>query len=261
MWLGTDWAKVITPVLGCAAGPADVIQTPQSADLDDDGIPEAVITAQCPTSTSPSSVVVLGFSGVYAPTSAKGLLASYAAAERFVSATTTVATGKIAIAGVGRSMATANCCPDVKVQLTYTTIGADPRPASRVVELLPTSEPGSYRGFITPSKNIVCGELWPDKPEKGAICNLTVVDYPTQACDDETEPGNVWIVDPSGRMQQNEPKTCRGDQAMYRYRVPIPYGTTVVIGSVSCAVSEQGVTCTNRDGHGITMSRSAWRVF
>lgn len=252
---------MITPVLGCPAGPAEVIQNPQSADLDHDGTPEAVITAQCPTSTSPSSVVVLAFSGVYAPTSAQGIIAKYAASERFVSATTTVASGKVSVAGVGRSMATANCCPDVRVQLTYTTIGADPKPARRVVELLPTTEPGSYRGFITPSKNIVCGGLSPDMPEKGAVCNLTVVDYPTQACDDETEPGNVWIISPSGRMQQNGPETCRGDQATYRYQVPIPYGTTVVLGPVSCTVSESGVMCTNRDGHGITMSRSAWRVF
>lgn len=62
-------------------------------------------------------------------------------------------------------------------------------------------------------------------------------------------------------MSQQEPHTCRGDSVMVIENVTAPYGTTVVINGVDCAVEKTAVTCTNRDGHGFTIARDNWSVF
>ena len=57
--------------------------------------------------------------------------------------------------------------------------------------------------------------------------------------------------------------SCRSDDfvAVHQWPDPTPYGSTVQLGDVSCDVEETGLTCTNLDGHGFTLSRAANTVF
>jgi len=41
----------------------------------------------------------------------------------------------------------------------------------------------------------------------------------------------------------------------------VDYGTTADLGVATCEVSEQGVVCTNSDGHGISLAKGAWSQF
>ncbi len=41
----------------------------------------------------------------------------------------------------------------------------------------------------------------------------------------------------------------------------VDYGTTVDFGLGTCAVCEQGVRCTNSDGHGFTVAKAAHTKF
>ena len=49
-------------------------------------------------------------------------------------------------------------------------------------------------------------------------------------------------------------------KALVRY-VDLPYGRTWRHGAFSCASRVTGVTCRNRAGHGLFVSRQSWRAW
>lgn len=71
---------------------------------------------------------------------------------------------------------------------------------------------------------------------------------------------SVWL-EPAGRpgFWCSSNAAFSGPNA-YWPRYDFPYGSAVAGGGVRCASSEAGVRCTNRDGHGFTLSRER-RVF
>ena len=42
---------------------------------------------------------------------------------------------------------------------------------------------------------------------------------------------------------------------------PTPYGTTVVVGDITCQVEQTGVRCSNADQQGLSLSRRAFATF
>jgi hypothetical protein len=67
--------------------------------------------------------------------------------------------------------------------------------------------------------------------------------------------GPVAQLDATGPSQESSCKEDFFDAGSWPD--PTPYGTTVKLGDVSCDVEESGLTCTNTEGHGFTMSRSS----
>jgi len=54
---------------------------------------------------------------------------------------------------------------------------------------------------------------------------------------------------------------CAGDTVIDPGAGVLDYGRSVVLGGVSCSSARDGMTCTNREGHGFTVARAAQRVF
>lgn len=70
--------------------------------------------------------------------------------------------------------------------------------------------------------------------------------------------GTIATVDLAGEARISG---CAGDSKIQLSHYPIGYGTTVHFAPADCAVAETGVTCTNRDGHGFTLSSAAFQPF
>jgi len=55
--------------------------------------------------------------------------------------------------------------------------------------------------------------------------------------------------------------SCAGDTAMLPNAPVLRYGSTWRKGGFACRSRTTGLRCTNRAGHGFTLSRQAWRIF
>ena len=53
---------------------------------------------------------------------------------------------------------------------------------------------------------------------------------------------------------------CAGDTTLHS-GPSLPYGHTNAVDGLSCASAPTGMTCTNRDNHGFTISRDVYRLF
>ena len=71
--------------------------------------------------------------------------------------------------------------------------------------------------------------------------------------------GPIVRLDATGYSRES---SCRGDFFdSVSWPDPTPYGTTVKLGDISCDVEETGLTCTNLESHGFTLSRSGIKPF
>lgn len=107
--------------------------------------------------------------------------------------------------------------------------------------------------FSTPSGNISCAVLsdaarcdiversW-QPPAKPADCPL---DWGPTLGVEGTQPGRFACV----------------SDTVYRPEVVLPYGRRVTVGSMSCDVVAEGVTCRSAAGHGFFLSRESYRLF
>jgi hypothetical protein len=107
--------------------------------------------------------------------------------------------------------------------------------------------------FHTPSLNIGCnaynGYLRCDigqkswrGPSRPASCPLAY--------------GDSFTMSGTGRPAW----TCHGDTAL-RLGPVLPYGATWHSGPFTCTSRVNGLTCTNRRGHGFFLSRQSYRIF
>lgn len=108
--------------------------------------------------------------------------------------------------------------------------------------------------LITPSGNIECAV------RNGQFgCTLKEFDFDLG---DERCPGTrgpLVELDATGPSRES---SCRGDFfADITWPDPTPYGTSVLLGVIACDVEETGLTCTNPQGHGFSMSRSTVQPF
>lgn len=123
---------------------------------------------------------------------------------------------------------------------------------------------GTLPGIRSPSGNITCLYV-ADKPQF-LLCQIAKADY--QAKLRRHCASAPYYVDWAGFSLSASGKgviACAGGPAYNpqtehpRY-VTLAYGKTWRQGPFTCRSETAGVTCTNRAGHGVFVSRAAWRV-
>jgi hypothetical protein len=115
-----------------------------------------------------------------------------------------------------------------------------------------------YVTFQSPSGNIHCAIYqWEDSAE--ARCDLMELvpsDLP-QPEDCELDWGQAFAVAKMGRAGL----ACVGDTVTDPENDVLIYGEAVSLGGLSCVSAKTGMTCTNAEGHGFTVSKSKQELF
>ncbi len=116
------------------------------------------------------------------------------------------------------------------------------------------ADPSSFGAFSTPTNNIMCG-----RAADQLMCFISQRDFAVGACD-VGQPGFTIALKATGPATVSN---CANDAstALKEQTQVVQYGATVEMGVARCAVSEQGVRCTNSDGHGFTLARSGHSEF
>ena len=111
--------------------------------------------------------------------------------------------------------------------------------------------------FRTPSGNIGCvGETL--RAENFVRCDIAQRSWspPRKPASCELDWGQGLSLGRRGRSRF----VCAGDTALNRGPV-LAYGSRRLIGGISCVSRTTGLTCTNLDGHGFSLSRQRYRRF
>lgn len=111
----------------------------------------------------------------------------------------------------------------------------------------------STRHFVTPSGNIACVI----EPET-VRCDVRQHDWspPPKPADCDLDYGDSVALDRSGPRFG-----CHGD-TLFGAQTTVPYGTQLRQGSISCDVTEEGVTCRDaQTRQGFSVSRASYRFF
>lgn len=111
--------------------------------------------------------------------------------------------------------------------------------------------------FQTPSRNIGCiGET--AAAGNTVRCDIRVRNWspPPRPRGCTLDWGQGLTLDARGRARF----VCAGDTALNNGR-RLAYGTSIRIGTIVCRSRVTGLTCTNRRGHGFTLSRQRARRF
>jgi hypothetical protein len=117
-------------------------------------------------------------------------------------------------------------------------------------------------GFRSPSGNIRCFVV------TDLYCSISRADYATRLqarCMRPDGSGVDWHgftlgASAKGRVHctSNPPYDLGKQRPSYRY---LAYGKTFQRGSFTCKSRVTGITCRNRNGHGLFISRQAWRAW
>lgn len=123
-------------------------------------------------------------------------------------------------------------------------------------------EPGLV-GFKSPTGNIQCqlddyGVA--EGREMSIRCDLMAMDNtpPRAPADCDLEWGRSYSISQSGTSGEF---LCVGDSVNTGSWLTLAYGDTWSQFGLTCRSQESGMTCTNAQGHGFSISRSAQKVF
>jgi hypothetical protein len=118
-------------------------------------------------------------------------------------------------------------------------------------------------GFRTPTGNIRC--LYVAGPPSTILCSISHASYAQRLqarCMGPTGAGVDWHGFSLGATRKGQ-ILCTGG-ILYTGRpsyVTLPYGKSWRRGAFTCASRLAGVTCRSRSGHGIFVSRQAYRTW
>lgn len=115
-----------------------------------------------------------------------------------------------------------------------------------------------YFGFQSPTGNIHCAIYsWAGGAE--ARCDLRELtrSYTRRPAGCDLDWGNAFAVAASGPGVL----ACVGDTVRDPRNPVLPYGEAVSLGGISCVSAQNGMTCTNRQGHGFSVARARQKLF
>lgn len=109
-------------------------------------------------------------------------------------------------------------------------------------------------GFQSPSKNIGCVIAG-----GSARCDIAKHDWatPKKPASCELDYGNGLSITRSGSRGRF---VCAGDTTLGSGAI-LRYGNQIKSGGFTCTSRESGVTCSNRRGHGFTLSKQRYKRF
>jgi hypothetical protein len=114
--------------------------------------------------------------------------------------------------------------------------------------------------FKSESGNIICG-INPDNVVCVIKSGLNPAPPRATSCDGGDPVTNRLSLLATGAAEQT---ACAGDPGPLVDEATakeLPYGTTVANAAIGCAAFKFGIMCTNSQGHGFFLNRSAWRYF
>jgi hypothetical protein len=126
-----------------------------------------------------------------------------------------------------------------------------------------TAEAEESLSFVSPTGNILCIiEHYVEGSDEGTwvrcdMRELTTQSYQTAPAECDLDWGTVFAVfdEGEGRLY------CHGDTNLGPNEPVLPYGEAVSLNGISCVSARTGVTCTNAEGHGFTLSKARQRIF
>lgn len=115
-----------------------------------------------------------------------------------------------------------------------------------------------YIGFQSPTGNIQCG-LYRGDQGASVRCDLMQLtpSYTKQPASCEFDWGSSFAVDDRGKGYV----ACVSDAVGDPSNGVLPYGEAVSLGGISCVSAKTGMTCTNGEGHGFTISKAKQKVY
>ena len=112
-------------------------------------------------------------------------------------------------------------------------------------------------GFQSPSKNISC-LVFPDGAKTAIRCDIEAMDTkPKRPADCPLEYGQAFMMNARGTAE----RICYGDALTDKPLPVVPYGEIWQRGGFTCTPEQTGVTCSNADRHGFTLSRAKQELF
>lgn len=115
-----------------------------------------------------------------------------------------------------------------------------------------------YIEFQSPTGNISCG-LYSDGADTSVRCDMSklVPSYTTPPAGCEFDWGSSFAVSATGMGVL----ACVSDPAAGPAAPVLPYGDAISLGGISCVSAKTGMTCTNAEGHGFSISKAKQRLY
>lgn len=115
-----------------------------------------------------------------------------------------------------------------------------------------------YIEFKSPTGNISCG-LYSDGADTSVRCDMAklVPSYTTPPPDCEFDWGSAFAVGRTGKGVL----ACVSDPAAGPDAPVLPYGEAISMGGISCVSAKTGMTCTNAEGHGFSISKAKQKLY
>ena len=121
--------------------------------------------------------------------------------------------------------------------------------------------PAAAQEFRSPSGNISCYYYGPERsaPNYALRCDITnhQPSWTEPPADCDLDWDGILFLEETGPGRRG----CAGDIGASPRAPVLDYGRQISAGGITCRSERTGVTCTNRDGHGIFLSRRQQRIF
>jgi hypothetical protein len=117
--------------------------------------------------------------------------------------------------------------------------------------------------FHTPSKNIYCMATDISEDGKGSFVDCELITRTNSQpalpipADCDLEWGSRFALGATGQAYLE----CTGDTLRSDKAFNVPYGKLAKFSDLSCYSSEEGLECTNNDGHGFKMAKGKQSLF
>ena len=115
-----------------------------------------------------------------------------------------------------------------------------------------------YISFQSPTGNIQCG-LYRDAGGASVRCDMSALtpSYSRAPAGCEFDWGSSFALNSVGKGIL----ACVSDPAGGPDSQVLGYGQAVSLGGISCVSAKTGMTCTNAEGHGFSISKSKQRLY
>lgn len=127
-----------------------------------------------------------------------------------------------------------------------------------ILTLLATPAAAEYVEFRSPTGNIQCG-LYSDAQGASVRCDMSELtpSYTKRPAGCEFDWGSSFAVNDTGAGIL----ACVSDPASGPGAPILRYGDSVSVGGISCVSAKTGMTCTNGDGHGFSLSKARQKLY
>lgn len=124
--------------------------------------------------------------------------------------------------------------------------------------VLATPAAADYIEFKSPTGNIQCA-IYSDRAGASVRCDMSelVPSYTRRPAGCEYDWGSSFAVDAVGKGYL----ACVSDAVAGPSSQVLGYGQAVSLGGISCVSAKTGMTCTNGDGHGFSISKAKQKLY